>query len=206
MWIEDKRPPSTQRMSSTDAHIRAAACTLWREIKKDFLFFALCGGVVGWLMILQARLKDGGIAPKNSWADALYADFVSFNAFGLIFVGFIGFGALRSCLRALGIDWPWLEGAVNHLETRLAQLASAIIAFTAGLSICSSLHALITITGQGLALAGLIAIFDSLIVGGYVSAVVVARGPAPFDRWYVGLGILGLVLAMIVGLVLYGAR
>jgi hypothetical protein len=78
-----------------DNEIKAVARALWQEIKKDLPFFGICGFLVGWLMIVQFRLKETGMAPKkDSWADALFSDFVSFNAFGLVFVGLLGLGKL----------------------------------------------------------------------------------------------------------------
>jgi hypothetical protein len=161
---------------------------------------------VGWLMVAQVRLKEFGSAPKESWAEALFSDFVSFNAFGLVFVGLLGLGSLVTCLRALEISWPRLEGAVVHLEVRLAQLASSIISFTIGLSLFAVLHAAVTITGQGALLAIVVALFDGLIIVGFVSAALVARRPPPFDRWYVGLGMLVAALAAITYFVFYGTK
>jgi hypothetical protein len=104
-----------------DNEIKAVALALWKEIKKDLPFFGICGFLVGWLMIVQFRLKEIGVAPKESWADALFSDFVSFNAFGLVFVGLLGLGSLVTCLHALGINWLKLESSVAHLESRLAR-------------------------------------------------------------------------------------
>jgi hypothetical protein len=189
-----------------DDHIKAVASALWQEIKKDLLFFGICGFAVGWLMVAQFRLKEIGAAPKESWAETLFSDFISFNAFGLVFVGLLGLGSLVTCLLALKISWPQLERSVAHLEARLAQLASSIISFTIGLSIFSSAHALFTITAQGVALAFVIALFDVLIVVGFISSALIARRTPPFDKWYVGLGMLAASLAVITLFVLYGTK
>lgn len=162
--------------------------------------------VVGWLMIVQFRLRAAGAAPKDSWADTLFSDFVSFNAFGLVFVGLLGLGALVTCLRAMKINWPSLEASVAHLEARLAQLASSIISFTLGLSLFAVLHAMATTTGQGVALALVVVLFDGLIVVGFVSAALISRRPHPFDRWYVGLGMLAAAIASVTYFVLHGAK
>lgn len=189
-----------------DDHIKAVVSALWQEIKKDLPFFGICGLTVGWLMVAQFRLKEIGAAPKESWADALFSDFVSFNAFGLVFVGLLGLGSLLTCLHALKINWPRLERSVAHLEARLAQLASSIISFTIGLSLFAGIHAAVTITAHGAALAFVIALFDILIVVGFMSAALVARRPPPFDRWYVGLGMLAASLVAITWFVLYGTK
>jgi hypothetical protein len=189
-----------------DDHIKAVAIALWQEVKKDLPFFGICGFFVGWLMVVQFRLKEIGAAPNESWADVLFSDFISFNAFGLIFVGLLGLGSLITCLHALKISWPHLERSVAHLEVRLAQLASSIISFTIGLSLFSSAHALFTITAQGVVLAFVIALFDGLIVVGFMSAALVARRPPPFDRWYVGSGMFAASLAAITWFVFYGTK
>lgn len=187
-----------------DGHIKAVVCSLWQEIRKDLPFFGICGFAVGWLMIAQFRLKEIGVAPKESWADTLFSDFISFNAFGFVFIGLLGLGSLITCLHALKLNWPKLEKSAVHLEARLAQLASSIISFTIGLSLFSSAHALFTITAQGVALSFLIALFDCLIVVGFMSAALVARRPPPFDRWYVGLGMFTVALVAVICFVLYG--
>lgn len=189
-----------------DNHIKAVGSALWQEVKKDLLFFGACGFFVGWLMVAQFRLKEIGAAPKDSWADTLFSDFISFNAFGLVFVGLLGLGALNTTLQALKVSWPRLEKSVIHLETRLAQLASSIISFTIGLSLFSSAHALFTITAQGVFLAFVIVLFDVLIVAGFMSAALVARRPPPFDRWYVGSGMLLASLAAVTLFILYGTK
>jgi hypothetical protein len=52
----------------------------------------------------------------------------------------------------------------------------------------------------------LILLFDGLIVVGFMSAALVARRPAPFDRWYVGLGMLSAALVAVACFVIYGAK
>ena len=185
--------------------IKALARSLWQEIKKDFPFFGIYGFVVGWLMIIQFRLREIGAAPKDSWADSLFSDFFSFSAFGLVFVGLLGLGSLVTFLHAFKTNWPRLERLVIYIEARLAQMASSIISFTIGLSLLSSAHALFTMTAQGVALAFLIALFDGLVVAGFMSAALVARRLPPFDRWYVGLGTL-IGLVAVTYIVFYGTK
>lgn len=67
-----------------DAEIETVALRLKQEPLQDLPFFGICGFAVGWLMRIQYRLTQNGMAPKDSLADALFSDFVSFNAFGLV--------------------------------------------------------------------------------------------------------------------------
>jgi hypothetical protein len=178
-----------------EAEIKAVAGSLLREVRKDLPFFGACGFAVGLLMLAQYRLSKNGITPKDSWPDALFSDFVSFNAFGLVFVGLLALGALVTCLAALNIGWHKLEQVVAHLEERLAQLASSIISFTLGLSTLALLHSGYTSTAGGAALAVMVVLFDCLLVVGFVSAALVARRKPPFDRWWFGVVFLTLAVA-----------
>lgn len=184
--------------------IQAVAITLWHEIKKDSPFFGACGLAVGWLTVAQFRLKEIGVAPKESLADALFSDFVSFNAFGFIFIGQIGLCSLVNCLIALHFSIPRLEKYLAHVEARLGQIASSIISFTVGLSFFSSGHALFTVTSQGIILAIMIAVLDCVIVVGFVLAALVARRSKPFDRWYVNFASLASALAAMSWILLFG--
>ena len=186
--------------------IKSVVLSLGKEIKKDLPFFGICGFLVGWLMIVQFRLKETGVAPKDSWADALFSDFVSFNAFGLVFVGLLGIASFVTCINACGCRFPKLESMVAHLEVRLTQLASSIISFTIGLSCCSVAHAFFTVSAKGGLLALLIVLFDGLIVSGFVSASLTARRSPPFDKWFVTLGMLGIALVLVACFVFYGTK
>jgi len=192
--------------SPVDAEIRAVTGSLGREIRKDLPFFGTCGLLVGWLMVAQARLKEGGIGPKDSWADALFSDFVSFNAFGLVFLGLLALGALATCLAALDIRWPRLEQMVEHLEGRLTQLASSIIAFTLGLSGIAFLHSGLTLSSGGALLTAMILLFNCLLVVGFGSATLVARRKPPFDRWWIGLAFLTLAIGAVLVFIFRGIK
>jgi hypothetical protein len=54
-------------------------------IKESPHIFGVCGAFVGYFFLLHTRLKEKGIAQGVSWADSLFPDFVSLNAFGLVF-------------------------------------------------------------------------------------------------------------------------
>ncbi|HEY1396764.1 hypothetical protein [Roseateles sp.] len=192
--------------SLMDAEIRTVALLLKQELFKDLPFFGTCGFVVGWLMLVQYRLTQNGVGPKDSLADALFSDFVSFNAFGLVFLGLLALGSAVTCLAALNIRWPRLERVVDHLQTRLAQLASSIIAFTLGLSLTALCHSLLTITAGGVGLFSMIALFDGMLVVGFGSAMLVARRRSPFDRWWVGVMFLVLALGATLSLIFWGVK
>jgi hypothetical protein len=189
-----------------DAEIKTVALGLKQELLKDLPFFGACGVAVGWLMLIQYRLTQNGMGPKDSLADALFSDFVSFNAFGLVFLGLLALGSAVTCLAALNVRWLGLERVVDHLQVRLAQLASSIISFTLGLSVTALGHSVLTVTADGIRLFLLIALFDAMLVVGFISAMVVARRKPPFDRWWVGVMFLVLALAATISLVFWGVK
>jgi hypothetical protein len=204
---DDQATAAGQRaLSPVDAEIRTVVLRLKEELLKDLPFFGACGFAVGWLMLVQYRQKQSGIAPKDSWADALFSDFVSFNAFGLVFVGLLALGSAVTCLAALNVRWPRLERVVEHLQMRLAQLASSIIAFTLGLSLTALGHSLFTVTAGGIGLSLMIALFNSMLVVGFGSAMLVARRRPPFDRWWVGVMFFVLALAAALSLIFWGVK
>lgn len=157
---------------------------LYAEVKKDLPFFVLCGIVVGYLFIFHSRLKEKGVTQGNNWADSLFSDFVSFNAFGLVFLGLIGVATIATILKELGFQLPRIDAAVIHIETRLAQITSAIISFTLGLSALALFHSVMTITLGGIKLALFVFLFDMLLLCGFFSAVLVAQRSKPFDKWW----------------------
>jgi hypothetical protein len=193
-------------MGPIDVEIRTVALGLKQELLKDLPFFGACGFAVGWLMLVQYRLTQNGIGPKDSLADALFADFVSFNAFGLVFLGLLALGSAVTCLAALNVRSPRLELMVDHLQVRLGQLASSIIAFTMGLSLTALCHSLLTITAGGIGLFLMIGLFDAMLVVGFGSAMLVARRRPPFDRWWVGVMFLVLALAATLSLIFWGVK
>lgn len=182
------------------------AAALVRELQRDFTFFGACGATVGWLMLIGYGLRQNGIGPVESWGDALFFDFVSANAFGLLFVGLLGLGALATCLSAAGIRYPKLERVVAQAEMRLTQLSSSVISFTSGLSAFCLVHAAVTATSSGVALAGAALVLNGLIAVGLVSASIVARRDPPFDRWWVGGAMLLLAVGTFIWFIVHGGK
>lgn len=187
-----------------DQKIKYVVDRLYAEIKKDLLFFGLCGIVVGYLFIFHSRLKEKGITQGNNWADSLFSDFVSLNAFGLVFFGLIGVAAIATILKELGFQLPRLEAAVIHLETRLAQITSAIISFTLGLSALALFHSVMTVTLGGIKLALLAFLFDMLLLSGFFSAVLVVKRNKPFDKWWGAAIMLAFVAGFLVWFIVAG--
>jgi hypothetical protein len=186
--------------------IKAVTARLLAELRKDFPFFAICGFVVGILMIWQYRLKGIGVARGESWPKQLFADFVSFNAFSLVFLGLIALGAVATTVKATGRHWARLERTVEHLEFRLAQLASSIISFTAGLSILASTQCFSPKNeGYGVLIIALV-LFNLLVFAGFVCAALIARRTAPFDRWSVSLLMFCLASVFVAVLVCTGCE
>lgn len=175
------------------------------EIRKDISFFGSCGALVGLLMLWQFKLSVLGLASGKAWPIELFSDFVSFNAFTLVFIGLIVISTAATLLRELGLPLPRLEASVAHLEERLSQLASSIISFTLGLSALALLHALLTLEQGGLWLAVLVVIFDCVIFGGFIAAAAFARRIAPFDKWKASLSAFAAALFFIGWLLVNGA-
>ena len=187
-----------------DKEIRQILCRLLHEVRKDIWFFASCGALVGFLMIWQFRLREMGIAEGESWANALFEDFISFNAFGLIFIGLLGLGSSAAVLNAVGITWRRLENTVEHLELRLVQIASAIMSFTVGVSGSALAHSLFTATLGGIRVTVMILLFNALLFVGFYSSALIARRVEPFDRWWASMLMLIFALGMTIWLVVRG--
>ncbi|WP_310599609.1 hypothetical protein [Desulfobulbus sp.] len=180
-------------------HIKAVPRVLWQEIKKDLPSFGTLGFIVGCLVLIRFHLI--GVAPKDSYLNALLISFVDPRTFFFIFLTLLWLGSLITCLRALGINCLCLERSVAHTENRLGQLASSIISFTVGLSLFICLHALCTSTTHG-AIVIVLAVVDIFIVGGLVYAAYVTHRLHPFDKCCVGLLIFITASAAITYLVL----
>ncbi len=170
-----------------DPDLKLALDRFTAELKKDIWFFGACGVVVGLFMVWQARLKELGLVENPKWASDLFTDFMSFNAFGLIFFGYLLLGCVATVFAGLGHPKPRLEAAVTHMEARLAQIASAIVSFLAGLLALVTVYSVLNLDSGGLKLFLLAFLFALLIVGGFVIALLVGRRTKPFDKWWVAL-------------------
>lgn len=186
--------------------IKSIASRLFQEIRRDAPFFSSCGFIVGLFMIWQSRLAKLGVATGDSWPKELFGDFVSFNAFGLVFLGQLALGAIASAFAALNRPLPKLEAVVSHLEERLSQLASSIIAFTAGMSALALLHAFLTLEAGGLLLALSVVSFDSIVFSGFVTAVAVSRRVDPFKGLAPALSSLLVALFVVGWFLVRGAK
>ena len=153
-------------------------------------------------MIWQARLSDMGLGLGDSWPNILFSEFISLEVFGLIFLSLITLGSLNAALLKSGV--AWLNATVLHVELRLAQYASTIISFTAGLALIAALHSAFTFTGQGaLFLLGLV-VFDVFLAGLFLVAGVFARRARPFHLLRVSVPVMLLSLVMIGVLLVWG--
>ena len=171
-----------------DQEISGILKRLTDEIQKDWKFFSGCGAIVGYFFLVDDRLREQGIATgSESWANALFSDFMSFNAFGFVFMGLIALGTIATVASSLGHKWLRLEATVLHLEERLAQIASSIITFAIGLSVLALLHSVFTLTSGGAKLASLVVIFNAMLIGGFVTGSAITRRIKPFDTWWVAI-------------------
>lgn len=189
-----------------DADYKYVVDRLSTEIRKDIWFFGFCGVFVGYFLVMHSRLKEEGVAHGESWGNELFADFVSFNAFGLVYIGLIMVASAVTIAQSMGRQWPKLEAAVHHLEARFTQITSSIISFTWGLAALALLHSLVTVTSSGLGLALLIVIFNVLLFVGFSTAVLIARRTKPFDSWWASSLALAGAVGALSWLIVMGAK
>jgi hypothetical protein len=147
-------------------------------------------------MIWQSWLKQTGTGGRKAWSDDLFSDFLSFNAFCLIFLGLLALGSFVTTLDAFGFKYRRLEDFVSDVECRLRQIASAIILFSIGISLITVSYSLFTLTVSGTILAAKIMLLDVGLFIGFMSAAFVAQRISPFDRWWASLFILLLALSV----------
>ena len=179
---------------------------LVNELKKDIIFFGICGFVTGCLLLLHNRLKEVGVAEGEPWAIQLLSDFVSFNAMFLIAGGVTIVGAVATLIQSLAREISWLKDVVKHSAERLTQIASSIIAFTFGLFILGLLHSVIAGTFEGLKLALLIIFVDCLVLTLFVFGSLSAYRIAPFDKVQGALSLLFLAVFIMSALLIFGAN
>ncbi len=138
-------------------------------------------------MVWQTRLKEIGLSENPKWANELFSDFFSFNAFGLIFFMYLLFASFATVLADLGHPKQKLEQIVSHMESRLAQIASSIVAFMVGLLALVLIYSVLNLDSGGLKLAGLTIVFSFFIAASFVMALLVGRRTKPFNKWWVAL-------------------
>lgn len=184
--------------------LRAIANDLRAELRQDSRFFGPCGAMVGLLMLWRDRLRPMAFWRGDTWPHALFSDFVAFNAFSFIFLGLMMFGTMAGVARRAGRPLPRLDSMVVHIESRLRQLASSIIAFTAGLSVIALLHGVLALSGGGLMLVLAVLLLDAMLVVGFLSAVLIARRVAPFDTWWAAVVLFVAAFGSVVYLLVYG--
>lgn len=177
----------TMSVQQSKTELRLVLNNLHNELKQDIKFFGSCGFIVGALMILHSWLKNIGVNPKETLADALLTDLISFNVFGFVSFGLIGLGALASCLRAMNLTWMALETLVSHLELRLTQISSTIIAFNIGLLVFAAGYAICTKTLGGVELCLAATLFNAAIYAGFVFSTIIGRRIPPFNECRIAL-------------------
>ncbi|QFT53920.1 hypothetical protein FIU95_04975 [Microbulbifer sp. THAF38] len=172
------------------------------ELKKDLPFFSLSGALVGIFMIIYAPARRAGIASEESWANALFSDFVSFQAYGLMLFGVLILGSAAVCISRLEFRCNIFHDSAAHLKLRLKQVTSSIVAFTLGLSIVSIIHSAFNWSVHGTALALLMICFNSMLITGLFSSEIALylietskKKSAPFLALFASiLPIVGLLL------------
>ncbi|MDF3031192.1 MAG: hypothetical protein K0R03_1750 [Moraxellaceae bacterium] len=188
------------------AELKPAFARLRQEIRNDLPFFASCGFAVGLLLVWQARLKKSGGFRLSGWSDQLFADFVSANAFAFVMLGYLLLAGLSAALADLGHADARLERMVAHVEDRLAQLASAVISFIAGLMGFIFLYAFINLDAGGFRLLGAAIFFAAIMMFGFLAAALAGQRVEPFNRWWGALLCIAIALGTLWHLLIHGIR
>lgn len=186
-------------------NMKAGVDLLVGELRKDIWFFGTCGFAIGLFMAWQPRIKALGIAKDPQWAGQLFSDFVSFNAFGLVFFGYLLLGCLAAIFNAMKRQSSRLTDTVSHVESRLAQLASSIIAFMSGLLALVTLYSFLNLDSSGLKVIALTAFFSLFVATVFVVATFVGRRIEPFDKWWVAVITLILTMSILTWLVFFAS-
>jgi hypothetical protein len=184
--------------------ITATAKSLLAEMRKDISFFGACGALTGLLMVWQSRLQAIGVGKDTTFSMNLFSDFVSFSAFGLIFIGLVALGTMQTIFLRFGWHWKWLASTVAHLEGRLTQFASTIVCFIAGLLAIALLYSVLNLETGGARLAAIAIPFCFVIFAGHVAAIAIVRREPPFDKWWAALFFFVGVLVLLTVLILRG--
>lgn len=170
----------------------------WTELKKDILFFGGCGSVVAIFFIWQSHLKERGISKNPHWATDLFSDFLSLNAFSLIFFGYMLLASIANIFAGLGFPLKKLEDTVFHMEARLTQIASSIIAFSLGLLFLVVIYSILNLDSGGIKLIFMALLLLVFILSSLTMALIVGYRTEPYDKWWVSI-ISTIILSCIFG-------
>ncbi|WP_369978043.1 hypothetical protein [Xanthomonas bundabergensis] len=177
-----------------DREVKEALSRLQAELRKDLPFFGFCGLIVGLFLVWQAKATERGWS-KAHWASDLLSDFMSFNAFGLVFFVYLAIGCTITVLSRFNVNLRFLASSLDHMEERLTQFASSLLAFMVGLLVFVILASLLNLDSGGLKVLLLSSLFSGLIGFTYIAGTLVARRAEPFDLWWVAL----IMLAACIG-------
>ena len=181
-----------------DEELKSAIQRFVVELKQDIIFFGASGFAVALFMIWQARLKELGVSENPTWANELFSEFMSLNAFGLVFFGYLIIASISSIFADFGKSNERLDRIVFHMESRLAQIASSIVAFMAGFLLLVLVYSLLVLDSGGIKLTVLTAALSLFMISTFVAAILVGRRSRPFDKWWVATTVV-LVLAAVLG-------
>lgn len=176
------------------------------ELKKDILFFGGCGFTVALFLVWQARFQELGITKNAHWANELFSDFISLNAFSLVFLGYLLLACIANISIGLGCSFPKLTNAVSHMESRLTQIASSIIAFMVGLLTFVVLYSILNFDDGGLKLIFLAFVFSFLILGSLTAALLIGHRTKPYNIWWVSVLTFAVFACLLAWLLVQGGK
>lgn len=186
-----------------DSDIKKPFLRLWKEARKDFPFFGSCGLLVGLISVWQSRVREIGISENPDWANHLLSDFISINAFGLIFFVYLALGCVNTIASRVGISGAFFGRVIFHAERRLAQFGSAMICFMIGLQVFVALVSIVNLDSGGVALLAISMLLSGFIISAYVAGSLVVQRVEPFNHPVAATLILVLTLAVLGWLIFF---
>lgn len=177
------------------------------EIRKDLIFFGTCGCIVALFMIWRWELKQYGIETGGNFEEVLLSDFVSFNAFVFVFLGYIILSCITNILNDLNFSLEILKNVVSHIESRLCQISSTIICFVMGIYVVILFYIInndVVSSGTTLILYLTISIIIIFVVT--LISLIIGRKIKPFDNAGSSVVFLVFSFSALLFLILCGKR
>lgn len=180
-----------------DDEMKKAAKHIFLEIKKDILFFGICGFLVGLLLFWQIGLSENSKSSNESWGVQLFNDFLSFNAFGFLFFGFTIFSAICNLFKKANWNWNWMQIALKHTEKRFMEISSSLISFMIGLISFFIVAMIVNKDPSGFELIIYIFSFVLFVLLSFIMAFMFSNEIKPFDKWWsIVISLIVLILSL----------
>jgi len=172
------------RLLDEETHAEATeiGAQVLKGLRDDLPFFGGCGFLVGFLAVVQERIREAGWGTGKPWTNELASDFLSLQAFMLVFIGLAFVSGLRSLLEGVRPGWPRLATAVEHIRSRLLQISTPSIAFMLGLVINIAIRSFLNVRIDGLGFISSLLILAALLVIACGVGLYIAKKSGPLDN------------------------